>query len=734
MGEVTAVSQPTSKGPRSVRVVEAWLFTLQFVVNTLALGFALVVQTLAVATISRGDLAGHLDEAVSLLPAVVVFAAILTTVRWFVRPLIGIVFGRWVLRTFGVIWLLLDMAVMTLTIQITPLHLPFTAELWWSIPVTTVLFALFGFVITTFWGLNSPGPGDTRRYERAWRVLDRFSKSRRNWLREHLRQQEVLSIIASFAIDIVLAETWVGAGRRRVSGWIYGAPGPAAGLGRDGAIRVMLQRLGPAFVKFGQLASSQVETLPAGLVQELNRLQSDVPPVPFEAAREVFVAELGRAPEDVFAAFDPVAIAAASTAQVHRATLQDGTEVAVKIQRPNIVASVKADLGILQNILEFAEDLSSNVRRAGLGGVLDEFSAGVIDELDYRNESYHATRLREAMNGLEHVRVPRVFPELSSARILTMEFVTGVKVDQPGAVAATGIGGDELTEAFVRALVKQVFIDGFFHGDPHPGNILLDIDAGELVFLDLGLMGRLDGGRRFDLIDLLLSIQQKDASGLTTLLLRLTDAPVEAEVAQLRDDVQDFLNRYVRYASESTFGAMSGALFGLLQEHQLRLDPPFPMAIKTVAQAEAVTRSLGGDLDFVDFALHEVAALAVSEVTMDTVVEAAKQHGLGAAKQLLRELPDLEHAAGAWLQELKAGQLRLHLDFSELDAPVHALQHTLATLAGGFVLAGMTVAIAYVTVQVPQLWPVFAGLVLTSAGFVWRASRTTTRGRRRRTR
>ncbi|NLH69070.1 MAG: hypothetical protein GX454_02655, partial [Brooklawnia sp.] len=144
--------------------------------------------------------------------------------------------------------------------------------------------------------------------------------------------------------------------------------------------------------------------------------------------------------------------------------------------------------------------------------------------------------------------------------------------------------------------------------------------------------------------------------------------------------------------------------------------------------------SLGGDLDFVDFALHEVAALAVSEVTMDTVVEAAKQHGLGAAKQLLRELPDLEHAAGAWLQELKAGQLRLHLDFSELDAPVHALQHTLATLAGGFVLAGMTLAIAYVTVQVPQLWPVFAVLVLTSAGFVWRASRTTTRERRRRTR
>ncbi len=252
---------------------------------------------------------------------------------------------------------------------------------------------------------------------------------------------------------------------------------------------------------------------------------------------------------------------------------------------------------------------------------------------------------------------------------------------------------------------------------------MFDVEAGELVFLDLGLMGWLDSARRIDLIDLLLSFQQNDAGGLTTLLLRLTDAPKDIDVAGLRDDIQEFLSRFVRFSTDPTFSFMAGALFALLQKHELQLDSQFTLAIKAVAQLESVILKLGVELDFVDFALHEVVSLTVAEITVDSVKDRLEQQAVGAGRQLLRELLDLERAAGMWLQELKTGQLEMHIDTSDLEPPVRGLQRALEFLAAGFVLAVMTLATAYLTVHVSQLWSVLAGLLLFGGGLLWRMTK-----------
>jgi ubiquinone biosynthesis protein len=245
-----------------------------------------------------------------------------------------------------------------------------------------------------------------------------------------------------------------------------------------------------------EMASSQSQTLPADWVAELAKLQSDVPPVPYDQAREVVISELGKPPEELYATFEHEALAAASTAQVHRATLHNGTLVAVKVQRPNIVASVKADLAVLQDVSIVVENVSGSARDLDVSGILAEFSDGVIRDLDYQNEAYHARRLADILESLPLVHVPTVYPDLSGTRVLTMEFVNGVKVDGPGALDRPDIDRLELTQAFMRALIKQIFIDGFFHGDPHPGNILLDPDTGALTYIDFGLVGRLDQTKR----------------------------------------------------------------------------------------------------------------------------------------------------------------------------------------------------------------------------------------------
>lgn len=690
---------------------------IALVISLFLITFTLLIRDSGSASVDIGAL---IQLNGSLLPAVFIFSTLMTAVHWFVRPLLVIVFGGWLIGSFGLFLIILDGSLFTAAVFLTPVQFQIPSAPWWGIPVSALLFNILDFVIATVVGLNRPRLDGKRAHEAAWRLLEQLPDLQRNWINEKLRLQEAFSTILSYGLEMAVAQTLIGPPRRWIPHLVYGKPNPMDHLSRPEKIRIMLEQLGPTYVKFGQMISSQSGILPSEWVVELAKLQSEVPPVSYERIREVILSELGSPPEELYATFEHDAFAAASTAQVHRATLHDGTLVAVKVQRPNIVATTKADLGVLQDLSKMLESVSGYARSLDLSGILAEFSDGVIDELDYYNEAYHAQRLARNLEALPLVHVPTVYPDLSATHVLTMEYINGVKVDKPGALDHPGIDRLALTEAFLRALVKQFFIDGFFHADPHPGNILFDLDRGALTYVDIGLVGRLDQNKRFELIDLLTSLQQSDTASLANLALRLTKKTGRVDLVQFRNDMTEMVDRYVRYTTYPNLNTIFPQFLALLQRYGLRLDKQFALTIKAITQSQATVVTLDEDFDFIPFAVQEIKSLALAEITQDKVLEALKLQATHVGKELLRRVPDLQDATVSWLNQYMQGKLIVHIDTQDLAQHVTALDGTLNKVTAGLTVTGMLIGTAIVTTQLPQLWPVFGISFFIAARLTWR--------------
>ena len=247
---------------------------------------------------------------------------------------------------------------------------------------------------------------------------------------ENLRLQQVYDALYTNALDITLENTPIGPVRRWFEQTVLGEEDTLTGETGPARIRAMLQQLGPTYVKIGQMAASRADLLPAEWITELSKLQSEAAPFGWDDASQMIENELGQPADELFGSIEHEPFAAASTAQVHRATLKDGTLVAVKVQRPRIVAKTKADLGVIQELATIAERRFSMARKIGARGMVDEFAAGVLKELDYRNEAYHARRLADGMTRFPQIHVPVTYDDLSGERVLTMEFVKGIKISK----------------------------------------------------------------------------------------------------------------------------------------------------------------------------------------------------------------------------------------------------------------------------------------------------------------
>ncbi len=325
-------------------------------------------------------------------------------------------------------------------------------------------------------------------------------------VRENLRMQQVYNVMLRYGMEMLLDQGTVGNLRRRMQQWIYHPDKELEPLSNPIMVRLMLQELGPTYVKMGQIVSSRADVLPPDWALEMNKLQSDVPPFPYEQVEEELQSELGDSPQEIYAYFEKEPFAAASTAQVHRATLPSGEDVVVKIQRPGIRTQVKADLGIMSNAARVFERRSKWASDADFVGVLKEFGDNIVAELDYGGEAYNGRRISENMAGIEGVYIPVIYSDYSTSRILTMDFVDGVKVNNVEAIAEAGLDRQALAETVIRSLTKQLLIDGFFHADPHPGNVLIGLETGLVYYIDMGMVGELDLNQRINLIQLLMVV------------------------------------------------------------------------------------------------------------------------------------------------------------------------------------------------------------------------------------
>lgn len=639
-----------------------------------------------------------------------ILGLIFTAINWVLRPVLLMILGRLVIQTFGLFLLVIDAIVFWLTTRLSPFEFQIATPVILWIFVAAILYNLSKFVLEAVVGVNRPQLEANPSEGILWKRLERLPGFRNSHLAENLRLQQVYDTMGSFALEIAMSRTSLNTFRRSISNWVYRKRNPVEDMTPPVQVRVMLQQLGPTYVKFGQMAASQGQALPPEYQVELVKLQNTVPPVPYEQAREVIVREFGHPPEELFATFEQEAFAAASTAQVHRATLQDGTPIAVKVQRPNIVTMVNADLGILRQMSQAIERVNADARAVDLKGIVQEFGDGVRRELDYHNEAYHARRLSDNMKSQEGVAVCGVYPPLSGTKVLTMQFVRGVKITDTHALQEAGLDRMELGRRFMRAFLKQVMVDGFFHGDPHPGNILVDPQTGTLTFIDLGLVGVLDGARRLDLIDLVISLAQKDAAGIADVFLRLSRKLRPVDVPQYRADMENLIEQYVVYASGSTLSEVMTRLFGLLQKHGLRLDRQLALGLKAIAQCEETMYALGADFDVIAFASEQLAGFATEAFTPDKVAELLKQQLTVAAKQLVRRVPNLSDATNMWLDQYMSGRFTVSVDTGDVGKHLDSFGIAVRRLTAGLVITGMIVGTAIVSSQM---------LVFQNANVYW---------------
>ena len=370
-------------------------------------------------------------------------------------------------------------------------------------------------------------------------------------------------------------------------------------------VRLVLQDLGPSFIKLGQIASTRPDLLPADVITELKKLQENVPPVPFEGVKKVIETSLGQPLEKLFVSFDETALAAASIGQVHRAVLatpEGDHQVVVKVQRPNVGDTVQRDLELLHIMAAALERAIPETRIYSPTGLVQQFDRSITAELNFTIEAENGERFAKNFEGTPQgalASFPKVYKQASSKHVLTLEFFDGMKIDK--AVAA-GAPGSVLAKNAVGVVIKMIFEDGFFHADPHPGNIIIlakpDLASPVIGLIDLGMVGRLSPELRDRTVDLMVAAVRKDAYGVADALFAIGRPTKKVDMRDYRAEVALLAEKYLgRPLKEIDLSAMLRDLAGGAMKYGIEIPTDFMLVGKALMTLEGIGKQLDPDLD-----------------------------------------------------------------------------------------------------------------------------------------
>ena len=360
----------------------------------------------------------------------------------------------------------------------------------------------------------------------------------------------------------------------------------AAGLADD------VERLGPTFVKLGQLLSTRPDIVPPAYAEALARLQNECEPFPFGEAERILTEDLGQDGLRAFACIEREPLAAASLAQVHRGVMRDGRQVAIKIQRPGIDEQVRQDLEVLGRVVSLLERYSEAGQHFRIGVLFEEFRRSLLRELDFRHEAMQLVTIGRNLAEIPEIIVPRPFAQLSTARVLTMEFIDGTKISELGRLARIELDGERFADALFRAYLKQMLRDGVFHADPHPGNVLL-ADR-RIALIDLGMVGRLAPDLQNRLLQILLAMSDNRADDVAEALILLAERKRDADEARFRRAVTDIVALHREVAVHEPQVAVTPMVWHVLSS--ARNDSFSALALPTRASPEApAAANVAGD-------------------------------------------------------------------------------------------------------------------------------------------
>jgi ubiquinone biosynthesis protein len=427
-------------------------------------------------------------------------------------------------------------------------------------------------------------------------------------------------------------------------------------------LRQTLDDLGPTFVKFGQLLSTRADILPDSVLSELQKLQDTVRPLPAGVAQAIVERELGAPVSEVFTRFDPEPQGSASIGQVHRAVLRDGEVVAVKVQRPEAPSRVESDLELMREFADFLDRRFGRRIFVDVRGLVAEFETVIRRELDYTAEAENARRF--AVNFAETpVVIPRVHLEYSTSRVLTLEYIGGTRFRDIRPLLLSPSERRRVASMGADAIFKMAFEDGFFHGDPHPGNLILT-PQGELALLDFGMVGYMSRGDIEALSRLFIAVVQRDAAaalrGLESLGVRYA-----TEVrGDLERDLREFLNKYSGLSvGEVTLGQALSELISLARRYRLRVPPVFPLLTKALVTAEGLARAIDPTINVYEVAQPYARRLLTERLKPEAVLEATRERAFEYAGYV-EDYPDQIRLI---LQELADGEMEVQLEHGGLD-------------------------------------------------------------------
>ncbi|HHX4058148.1 TPA: ABC1 kinase family protein [Burkholderia contaminans] len=485
---------------------------------------------------------------------------------------------------------------------------------------------------------------------------------------------------------------------------------------RDAArFRDMLEQLGPAFVKFGQLLSLRRDLLPESWIEELQRLQDDVAAFSGTRAISIVERELGQPIGQLFSEFDDAPLAAASIGQVHGARLMDGTSVVVKVQRPGIEPVIHADVGIMRFIARQLERHVPESRRFGPSDLVEEFARLIADELDYQIEGRNGDRLRTNFANDPGIFVPRIYWALTSRRVLTMDRSLGHKLAQLPLPSPQE--RQRLAAALMASFLEQVFEHGFFHGDPHPGNVFVLAD-GRLCFHDFGIMGELSAHDQEALAQLILAVSSEDAALMVDAYLDMGVATASEDRDALKRDVSSALDAYYKAAGKGySFSEIVRQFVQLSQKHDIRVPRQFLLVSKAFmlieAQAMAIDSSFNALLALRDYVPRLLGRHAIQAL--------GQAPGLPGVFRMLRSLhhaavnlPDILNRA---VDVLGSGKATLHVEHEKLQTLETHIDRASNRLSLSLIIASVVVGSSIVTTF--HTGPHYAGISLLGlAGFV----------------
>ncbi|NVB40058.1 AarF/ABC1/UbiB kinase family protein [Pseudenhygromyxa sp. WMMC2535] len=466
-----------------------------------------------------------------------------------------------------------------------------------------------------------------------------------------------------------------------------------------------LTLLGPTWVKFGQILSTRHDALPPSIVSELQSLQDDVEHVDIEDIHAQLERNLGKDWRAHFESFEDEPLASASIGQVHQAVLGDGTKVVLKIQRPGIGPTIESDVNILHTIAGYLEEAFEEAHIMDLRGMVRDFAKSLSQELDYQVESNNMERFRRNFAASEDVRIPAVFKALSTSQVLTMEFIEGKKFD---VVIDEGEAPDELVRRYFNVAYKMLFIDGFFHGDLHPGNVLLTPD-GRLGLLDCGMVGRLAPSRRDKVIDIIHAVINEDLEALARTFFQLAIPQGHVDYPAFEADAIAIAEQYLLGVplAQIQIGELFQQLVGGAARHKVRMPTDFTMMFKAIITTEGLAKAIAPDVDPIELARPFITQMITERYSPERLKQQATRDLIafsGMARTIPNTIPVL-------LDELGGGRMKFGVAPETL-----ALQHKAADLrVGRAIRAALSIALLICGTAVIGV----AGLPIALWGIPW---------------